>query len=145
MMLILGSGRVLLERRAPSGIWGGLWSLPEIPYGADGTPDPAAEPGSEPGSEPGARLERLAAAAAQERYGLRARKAVRHARLSHGFTHFKLEITVVRVSVAPLRTGPQAAWAWFDLASAPAAGVPAPVRRILQGIDPTQAAGLIGG
>ncbi len=30
-MLILrdGSGRVLMERRPPSGIWGGLWSLPE--------------------------------------------------------------------------------------------------------------------
>src|SRR5690554_7293762 len=31
-MLILedNEGRILLERRPPSGIWGGLWSLPEL-------------------------------------------------------------------------------------------------------------------
>ncbi|MFO8140570.1 MAG: A/G-specific adenine glycosylase, partial [Marinobacter sp.] len=38
-MLILedADGRILLERRPPSGIWGGLWSLPELDpaYGAE--------------------------------------------------------------------------------------------------------------
>jgi A/G-specific adenine glycosylase len=29
------SGAILLERRPPSGVWGGLWCLPEIPLDAD--------------------------------------------------------------------------------------------------------------
>ena len=32
-------GSVLLEKRPPAGIWGGLWSLPEI---ADGASEPEA-------------------------------------------------------------------------------------------------------
>ncbi len=35
MLLIRGSGGVLLERRPPTGIWGGLWSLPECPLDRD--------------------------------------------------------------------------------------------------------------
>ena len=36
-MLILrdSAGQVLLEKRPPHGIWGGLWSVPEIPTGHD--------------------------------------------------------------------------------------------------------------
>ena len=36
-MLILRDleGQILLEKRPPQGIWGGLWSLPEIPTGHD--------------------------------------------------------------------------------------------------------------
>ncbi len=36
-------GRVLLERRPPSGIWGGLWSLPETKSGKSGTALPELE------------------------------------------------------------------------------------------------------
>jgi A/G-specific adenine glycosylase len=34
MLVIVSRGEVLLERRPSSGIWGGLWSLPEVAAGA---------------------------------------------------------------------------------------------------------------
>ena len=30
MLLLLRDGEVLLERRPPTGVWGGLWSFPEV-------------------------------------------------------------------------------------------------------------------
>src|SRR5687767_15156000 len=35
MLVVLSGGEVLLEKRAPAGIWGGLWSLPEAEADAD--------------------------------------------------------------------------------------------------------------
>jgi A/G-specific adenine glycosylase len=35
MLLLLREGEVLLERRPPAGVWGGLWCFPEIERGAD--------------------------------------------------------------------------------------------------------------
>ena len=35
LLLYAASGEVLLERRPPAGIWGGLWSLPECPLEVD--------------------------------------------------------------------------------------------------------------
>ena len=77
-------GRVLVERRPPSGIWGGLWSFPE------------ASPDLDFGD---------AAAQAARRHGLRARpRNVRPlAPVEHGFTHFRLRATPLLVSVEPLR------------------------------------------
>ncbi|HET8551115.1 MAG TPA: A/G-specific adenine glycosylase, partial [Gammaproteobacteria bacterium] len=34
VLVIEAEGAVLLEKRPPTGIWGGLWSLPELPEGA---------------------------------------------------------------------------------------------------------------
>jgi A/G-specific adenine glycosylase len=34
MMLLLHQGEVLLEKRPPTGVWGGLWCLPEIEAGS---------------------------------------------------------------------------------------------------------------
>ena len=35
VLLIEHGGEMLFERRPPVGIWGGLWSLPELPLDAD--------------------------------------------------------------------------------------------------------------
>src|SRR5690606_23727481 len=55
-MLILedAEGRILLERRPPSGIWGGLWSLPELDpaYGADELPQPGTHQRFSPHLQP---------------------------------------------------------------------------------------------
>lgn len=107
MLLCMHGGQVLLERRVESGIWGGLWSLPE--FQADGD-----------------------AADACRRLGLEVAAIERLPEVRHGFTHFSLAITPWRVTVA--RTTPAAAemaGAWFGGADALAAGLPAPVRRLL--------------
>ena len=76
-------GRVLVERRPPSGIWGGLWSFPEA--SADLDLESAA-----------------AAAAAARRLRLRPGRVRALAPVEHGFTHFRLRATPVVASVEPL-------------------------------------------
>lgn len=113
-MLILRDGpAVLLERRPPTGIWGGLWSLPEAA-------DEAAL---------AVRAGELGAANALARL----------APLAHTFTHFKLDIEP-RVADYDMRA-PQGARelrdeesAWVPLDELDAYGVPAPVRKLLEGL-----------
>jgi A/G-specific adenine glycosylase len=68
MLIILHGNEVLLEKRPPSGIWGGLWSLPEID------------------------MQKIATEVVATRYGLQAEAEEPLALVQHAFTHFKLEI-----------------------------------------------------
>lgn len=110
-MLVLKDGdSVLLEKRPPTGIWGGLWSLPEA---ADET----------------------ALATLAQRFG-GAEPLQRLAPLTHTFTHFKLDIEP-RIGVA--RGAPLEAMnvetVWAPLARIDAYGVPAPVRKLLDALS----------
>jgi A/G-specific adenine glycosylase len=108
MLVLLHAGEVLLEKRAASGIWGGLWSLPEVASSAD-----------------------IAARCAQ-RYGAEIATHARLPTVAHGFTHFKLDIEPHCLGVA--RVAPRAAAPgamWLPLEEALGAAIPAPVRRIL--------------
>ena len=110
-MLVLRAGAaVLLERRPPSGIWGGLWSLPQ----AD---------------------DEAALAACARRYGADD-GLTPLAPLTHAFTHFRLAIEP-RVGLVAMRgaTAADGDTAWVELASLDAYGVPAPVRRLLTSLD----------
>ncbi len=98
---------VLLERRPASGIWGGLWCLPELP----GTDLPAPE--------------WLAG------FGV-ARGVVALPPVEHGFTHYSLTMTPV-LALAGEAAAPAEA-RWFPLDEALAAGLPAPVRKILSDV-----------
>jgi A/G-specific adenine glycosylase len=103
-------GLVLLERRPPSGIWGGLLALPEITDG-EHTDDWL-----------------------QRRFGAAA-SAQTLATVRHVFTHFRLDIEPVLLRVpdkAPMVT--EAGLEWLALDALDAAGLPAPVRRILDAI-----------
>ena len=108
MLVLLHAGQVLLEKRAPGGIWGGLWSLPEVASGTD-----------------------IAALCAQ-RYGAEIATHATLPAVTHGFTHFRLEIEPHRLGVA--RVAPRAAAPgaiWLPLEEALGAAIPAPVKRIL--------------
>jgi len=105
LILLNRSAEVLLEKRPAPGIWGGLWSLPELIEG---------------------RVEEVA-----RRYGARAHQITRLAAVDHGFTHFKLRIRPVLARVVR-DTGTAAPGAlWLTLDDALGAAIPAPVRRIL--------------
>ena len=110
LMVLRRGAEVLLEKRPPAGIWGGLWSLPEL--------------------DPG-----LAAGAADEalrRYGARVRAAEPLAVLTHEFTHFTLRAQPLLLEVESLRGGAaEAGTVWLPLDEAPDAALPAPVRRLL--------------
>jgi len=108
MLVLLHAGQVLLEKRAPSGIWGGMWSLPEVAPEAD------------------VRL------LCKQRYAAEIATNEALPVIAHGFTHFKLEIEPQRLGVA--RVVPRAAapgLMWLPLEDALGAAIPAPVRRIL--------------
>lgn len=108
MLLLVRKGKILLEKRPPSGIWGGLWSFPEMPTDGEVQAHCAAQLGCEIGT------------------------AVALRPLRHGFTHFTLDIQPCRCEVRRLaaRTG-EPGRAWFTLEQAKDAGVPAPVNRLL--------------
>jgi A/G-specific adenine glycosylase len=111
-MLVVVRGReVLLEKRAPSGIWGGLWSLPEA--GADEVP----------------------AAALERDWGLAAADAQALAPFEHAFTHFTLEVAPWRMKLArgaKIAEGKHAVW--LPLSDVKAAALPAPVKRLLSSL-----------
>jgi A/G-specific adenine glycosylase len=115
VMLVLEAGPcVLLYRRPPTGIWGGLWSLPE----AEDTVR-AAELASE--------------------FGGSAETTSRLTPLVHTFTHFKLEIEPFRVDCGEQQGGqlsrfPESQLEWVHWQDLDRYGLPAPVRRLLDGL-----------
>ena len=103
-------GRVLLQRRPPTGIWAALWSLPEH---AD-------------------------AAASRDWFdqhlaGDFARAEVL-APVLHGFTHYRLRILPMRIAGVRPRdaVGDNPGLRWASRAELQAIGLPAPVRRLLE-------------
>jgi A/G-specific adenine glycosylase len=115
MLVLLDGDAVMLEKRPPSGIWGGLWSLPEA---AD---EPAL---AERARDFGVTPERAASSSALMP-------------LTHTFTHFKLDIEPrvieLKRNAAPLELN-DGQTAWVSLGNLDAYGVPAPVRKLLDGL-----------
>jgi len=103
------AGEILLERRPPAGIWGGLWCLPMFAEDED--------------------WRHLAA----ERYALRLGPAAPLPVVQHGFTHFDLDLLPLRLRAqgkAVLAEGGGAAW--IKMAAELPVGLPAPVKVLLQ-------------
>ena len=109
MLVFICEGEVLLEKRPPTGIWGGLWSLPELSVEAD-------------------ILKVL-----HVRYGFTFRTMREMPRVDHGFTHFSLTIFPIEITQVkkPLRAM-QPGLIWLNLDDALHAAIPAPVKRILK-------------
>jgi len=106
-LIALHAGRVLLERRPPSGLWGGLWTFPEA-RGGD-----ARSLGRAIGCEI-ASLHRLPP-------------------LEHGFTHFRLRAQPLLCEVRHCTPrAEQAGRLWLDVADAVHSAVPVPVRNLLR-------------
>jgi len=109
MLLLLRAGELLLEKRPPSGIWGGLWSLPELADAA------------------GAR------AHCSRNYGCSISAPQPLAPLAHGFTHFKLEIQPLLCKVEKLAPAAHApGQIWLSLEEAHGAAIPVPVRTLIE-------------
>ena len=102
------SGEVLLYRRPSSGLWGGLWSLPELDD-----------------------LQGLEPLASRHTLELGSRQQLD--RLTHTFSHFQLAIEpwLIRVEAAPGNVA-EADWLWYNLATPPRLGLAAPVKKLLK-------------
>jgi A/G-specific adenine glycosylase len=112
-------GRVLLERRPARGIWGGLYSLPELA-------------GEDSPREWCARM--LGAAVAAERL---------LETIEHAFTHFDLDLTprLLDLAGAPSVVADRDDWHWCRPGSELGVGVPAPVAVLLGNRLPEERAG----
>ncbi|HEX8980154.1 MAG TPA: A/G-specific adenine glycosylase [Parasulfuritortus sp.] len=111
MLVLLHAGEILLEKRPPNGIWGGLWSLPECPLEAD--PVRAAHELGYAASDLGDLPE-----------------------LGHTFSHFRLRILPRRLAVAQRPTATaEAGRVWLPLADAEQAALPTPIRKIIAALN----------
>lgn len=111
MLLVLNdAGEVLLQRRPPAGVWGGLWGLPE--------PREGESPEDWCRRELGCGGEVIEAWDARE----------------HGFSHFRLRITPVLVRLAgrPEAVMEAPGRVWYNSRRAARHGVAAPVARLLK-------------
>ena len=109
VLLAQRGSNVLLERRPPTGIWGGLWGLPEFP-----TREHADQWCSEHLARPS---------------GAQAGESIRHA-----FSHFDYELRPLVVHCAgksgSLREDDR--YRWYDVAAPSEVGLPKPVATLLQ-------------
>jgi len=107
-MLIManGKGQVLLEKRPPVGIWGGLWSLPE-----------------EEDEQ-----------ALANRFGLQAGSFLTMPELEHRLTHMKIMIkpVLIRSIATPDKIKCDPEQRWFDTTEWSQAGLPKPVLNLLE-------------
>lgn len=110
-LVIMDQDAVLLERRPPTGIWGGLLSFPEV---APGERERAAE-------------------AAAARFGVTPWRVTALAPVHHAFTHFRLIAHPTLIEVG--RCGvlaTEAQTVWVARATAGQQALPQPVRGLLE-------------
>jgi A/G-specific adenine glycosylase len=110
VLMITNGRRVLLERRPPAGIWGGLLALPEL---VSGEIDDFAR-----------------------RHGFRFSASRALPTYRHTFSHFHLNmlpiVCDVETSTSNVR---EPGWLWLDMGEIESAAVPTPVRNLLRKID----------
>ena len=109
MLILQRNGEVLLEKRPEPGIWGGLWSFPEV---------------SAPSQ---------AATLSRSRFGAVVKADAILPVIRHSFTHFALTITPALLRVTRMDPRAQSpGHVWLTVEDAIDAAVPAPVRAILR-------------
>lgn len=118
MLIVINQyGEVLLEKRPPTGIWGGLWSFPEI-------------------SDPEQITEQ-----ALEKTGLTLVDCHLWSPFRHTFSHYHLDITPVLSFVeypgqyANTVINDSDSHGWFALNQSPELGLAAPVKKLLQQVE----------
>ena len=109
MVMVQNDRSVLLEQRPPTGIWGGLWSFPEL----------------EPNTDPNLYM--------STRFGLVVETDEQWATLRHSFTHFHLDITPILATLTKEdnRVMENAGLVWYNLTEPDTRGLAAPVKKLL--------------
>jgi A/G-specific adenine glycosylase len=109
LVAVSGDGSVMLERRPESGIWGGLWCLPEFE------------------TEEAARLY-----AAQRLRNVRMESQPLGI-VEHAFTHFDLSVAPLLAHCAgPAGIMDTADVVWYNLSEPASIGLPAPIKTLLE-------------
>jgi A/G-specific adenine glycosylase len=115
VLVLESASGLLLERRPPTGVWAGLWSLPEFAPEHD------------------------ARHHCRERFGLDTRAREPLAPIEHAFTHFRLTLKPQRMAVVAGECAREPGLRWFSRSGALEAGLPAPIRALIAALPETQA------
>lgn len=105
---------VLLLKRPPTGIWGGLWSLPEIRVNDES--------------------EIELSSICEQQFGIQISQAVQLDTLHHSFSHYHLQIEplVIRANNPANLVLESAEWLWYNTRNPEDIGLPKPVTQLLQ-------------
>ncbi|MFO1303167.1 MAG: A/G-specific adenine glycosylase [Burkholderiales bacterium] len=118
LLVIEREGALLFEKRPASGIWGGLWSMPECA------------------------IEEDVSIVVRSRFGAQVEVRETMPPVEHGFTHYTLTMHPVRCEASswPASVG-EAQVAWLAPDDALQAGLPAPIRKLVLGLQALQVRG----
>jgi len=108
VLLLERGGAILFEKRPPVGVWGGLWSLPELSVDAD------------------------VAACVRARYDCTIVEIGDLPPLRHGFTHFGLTLHPRHLRVSGDAHAAEPGHVWLSRDDALGAALPAPIKRLLR-------------
>lgn len=112
-LVLINQGKILLEKRPTTGIWGGLWCFPEL----------SADQNSQ--------------AYCEEMLQLKVHKFENIADLQHSFTHFKL---IIHPRLGYIDTDQAVIqnknWLWLMVEEAIQRAIPSPVRKLLKKVQP---------
>jgi A/G-specific adenine glycosylase len=111
LRILNSDGHVLLQKRPPTGIWGGLWCLPELETDKD--------------------LMQWCKTLGLQAMG----KPIELATLTHTFTHFRLEMLPLELSVEANCSivMDSDSWLWYNIANPASVGIAKPMTTLLQG------------
>jgi A/G-specific adenine glycosylase len=115
IMITMPDGRILLERRPPAGIWGGLLSFPEAQH------------------------ECACGDWCERTLGARPRGMLPWPKVRHSFTHFHLDIVPLQVKVdqRAVHIAEGADYVWYN-ANDPRGGLAAPVKQLIDRLTQSQ-------
>ncbi|MBD5771076.1 A/G-specific adenine glycosylase [Marinomonas colpomeniae] len=111
LILMNQQGQLLLEKRPQTGIWGGLWSLPEL------------------ASEESVVLH------IEQRFATQVSSVTLLSSFRHTFSHYHLDISPSQIQISDMQLVMEGdKYQWFDQQDALKVGLPAPVRSLLEKI-----------
>ncbi len=100
-------GRILLQQRPQSGIWGGLWSFPEVNSAEEAEPWLNAR-------------------------GITRSESLSIASFRHTFSHYHLDITPIHIQLQqPLHTVQDSTDHWYNTVAPESLGLAAPVQKLI--------------
>lgn len=112
LVLTNPKGQWLLEKRPSVGIWGGLWSLPELA------------------------VDESVVLHTEQRFATQVSVVTPLSLFRHTFSHYHLDISPSQIVVSDIQlVGEGDKYQWFNPDEALAQGLPAPVRRILEQLN----------
>jgi len=117
MLIVYSGDELYLERRPTSGIWGGLWSFPEISMAESNESDVTDW--------------------CQNRFATQPASIDQWETIRHSFTHFDLNIrpVVVRIENASSTVTEGIVGNWYPLYETPRVGLAAPVGKLMKSLQ----------